>query len=53
MNRITGSILILAAAVLLAPAVDSPHRFDEGLIFGAPVLIAGVIFLVKGARDQS
>ena len=53
MKTIAGSILILAGAVLLQPAVESSNRFDEAIIFAGPVTILGVILMIVGLKSKS
>jgi hypothetical protein len=53
MKTIAGSILVLAAAVLLQPAAEDHNRLDEAIVFAAPVLIFGLVLLVSGLRTKS
>ena len=51
MKAIAGSILMLAGAVLLQPAVENDHLLDEAVPFSAPFLLVGIILLVAGLRS--
>lgn len=53
MKTVAGSILVLAAAVLLQPAAGNPNRFDEAIVFAAPVLIFGIALMVVGLKSNS
>ena len=50
MRIISGSILVLAAAVLLQPAIAEKHHFDEAIIFAIPVLLVGVALMISGLK---
>ena len=52
MKSIAGSILVLAAAVLLQPAVENSYKFDEAILFAGPVLIVAVFFLIAGLGSK-
>jgi formate-dependent nitrite reductase membrane component NrfD len=52
MKAISGSILILAAAVLLQPAVENDNRLDEAIVFAAPFLLVGLFLLFGGQKKD-
>jgi len=60
MRAVSGSILVLAAAILISPGLQNQHRhpcLEAALIFGLPVGIAGLAILVWGLfwppKDQN
>ena len=53
MKTIAGSILILAAAVMLQPVVENQNRLDEALVFAGPSLLFGGILLFVGLKSKS
>lgn len=52
MKMISGSIVLLAAAVLWAPAIENTHRMDEAMVFAAPAALLGIVMIVAGLMDS-
>lgn len=48
MNQISGSILVLAAAVLWASAIGNPRFLDQSICIAAAVALMGVFMVIKG-----
>jgi hypothetical protein len=53
MKTISGSILILAAAVIFQPAIVNFAKADEAMVFVAPIFIMGVALLGIGLKTRS
>ncbi|QQL44601.1 hypothetical protein [Sulfuriroseicoccus oceanibius] len=53
MKSIAGSILVLAAAILLQPVIENFSRMGEAMLFAVPVLIFAVAYLIAGLRSES
>ena len=53
MKTIAGSILILAAAVLLQPTMENQNRLDEVVLFAGPVFLFGLVLMIGGLRSKS
>ena len=54
MKALAGSILILAAAIILSPGIQNGGSgFSRACIFGIPVGIVGILVLVYGLFDNN
>ena len=52
MKMLSGSIILLAAAVLWAPTIENTHKMDEAMIFAAPTALLGIVMIVAGLMDE-
>lgn len=52
MKMLSGSIILLAAAILWVPAIESTHKMDEAVIFAGPAALLGIIMIVMGLLDE-